>query len=196
MWNGWITCQSEWRLFIWTQVFLFRYKLLLKKMNRPLVNTFSYVFLCFLCLKMNPKPRAWTGKQVSKHGCRMGRFHQNNDAQLEFGWSPIRTRRNSDAASEMSCNWWCGGLGSVDQLEVQFILHNFHYIISWKINISLILLVQLFLIIIHLSSSFNIDATKSVSGKYSQRYCVPKWIQFTCSSWITTKIFLKYLQMY
>lgn len=56
-------------------------------------------------VQMNPKPRAWTGKQVSKHGYRMARFHQNDDAQSEFGWSPIRTRRNSDAASEMSCNW-------------------------------------------------------------------------------------------
>lgn len=63
------------------------------------------VFLCFLHFKMNPKPRAWTGKQASKHGYRMGRFHQNDDAQSEFGWSPIRTRRNSDTASEMSCNW-------------------------------------------------------------------------------------------
>lgn len=66
---------------------------------------FFVCYVCFLCLKMNPKPRAWTGKQVSKHGYRMGRFHQNDDAQSEFGWSPIRTRRNSDAASEMSCNW-------------------------------------------------------------------------------------------
>lgn len=54
-------------------------------------------------VQMNPKPRAWAGKQSSKH--RWGRFHQNEDAQSEYGWSPIRTRRNSDAASEMSCNW-------------------------------------------------------------------------------------------
>ncbi|TNM92367.1 hypothetical protein fugu_019379 [Takifugu bimaculatus] len=56
-------------------------------------------------VQMNPKPRAWTGKPISKHGYRTGRFHQTDDAQSEFGWSPIRTRRNSDAASEMSCNW-------------------------------------------------------------------------------------------
>ncbi|CAG12401.1 unnamed protein product [Tetraodon nigroviridis] len=56
-------------------------------------------------VQMNPKPRAWTGKQASKHGYRTGRFHLNEEAQSEFGWSPIRTRRNSDAASEMSCNW-------------------------------------------------------------------------------------------
>ncbi|KAM3600403.1 uncharacterized protein V6R79_022852 [Siganus canaliculatus] len=56
-------------------------------------------------VQMNPKPRAWAGKQSTKHGSRIGRFHQPEDAQSEFGWSPIRTRRNSDAASEMSCNW-------------------------------------------------------------------------------------------
>lgn len=55
---------------------------------------------------MNPKPRAWAGKQASKHGYRSGRLHQMDDALSEYGWSPIRTRRNSDAASEMSCNWW------------------------------------------------------------------------------------------
>ncbi|KAM7392762.1 hypothetical protein PAMA_007735 [Pampus argenteus] len=56
-------------------------------------------------VQMNPKPRVWAGKQGSKHGYRLGRLHQAEDAQSEFGWSPIRTRRNSDAASEMSCNW-------------------------------------------------------------------------------------------
>ncbi|TNN83230.1 hypothetical protein EYF80_006563 [Liparis tanakae] len=56
-------------------------------------------------VQMNPKSRAWAGKQSSKHGYRVGRLHQAEDAQSEFGWSPIRTRRNSDAASEMSCNW-------------------------------------------------------------------------------------------
>ncbi|KAM6900897.1 uncharacterized protein PEZ65_019104 isoform 1-T3 [Lycodopsis pacificus] len=56
-------------------------------------------------IQMNPKPRAWAGKQSSKHGYRLGRLHQADDAQSEFGWSPIHTRRNSDAASEMSCNW-------------------------------------------------------------------------------------------
>ncbi|KAG8010756.1 hypothetical protein GBF38_009953 [Nibea albiflora] len=56
-------------------------------------------------VQMNPKVRAWAGKQGSKHGYRLGRLHQAEDAQSEFGWSPIRTRRNSDAASEMSCNW-------------------------------------------------------------------------------------------
>ncbi|XP_029371411.1 endothelial differentiation-related factor 1 homolog isoform X1 [Echeneis naucrates] len=56
-------------------------------------------------VQMNPKPRAWAGKQGSKYGYRWARLHQADDAQSEFGWSPIRTRRNSDAASEMSCNW-------------------------------------------------------------------------------------------
>ncbi|KAF3686085.1 hypothetical protein EXN66_Car022545 [Channa argus] len=56
-------------------------------------------------VQMNPKPRGWTGKQGFKHGSRWGRLHQADDAQSEFGWSPIRTRRNSDAASELSCNW-------------------------------------------------------------------------------------------
>lgn len=56
-------------------------------------------------VQMNPKPRAWAGKQASKHGYRSGRLHQMDDALSEYGWSPIRTRRNSDAASEMSCNW-------------------------------------------------------------------------------------------
>lgn len=56
-------------------------------------------------IQMNPKPRAWAGKQGSKHSYRWGRLHPADDAMSEFGWSPIRTRRNSDAASEMSCNW-------------------------------------------------------------------------------------------
>ncbi|XP_077353956.1 uncharacterized protein LOC144002525 [Festucalex cinctus] len=56
-------------------------------------------------VQMNPKPRAWSGRQASKHGYRRGRAHQDDDAQSEICWSPIRTRRNSDAASEMSCNW-------------------------------------------------------------------------------------------
>ncbi|XP_078127799.1 uncharacterized protein LOC144531508 [Sander vitreus] len=56
-------------------------------------------------VQMNPKPRAWTGKQGSKHGYRLGRLHRAEDIQSEIGWSPIRTRRNSDAASEMSCYW-------------------------------------------------------------------------------------------
>lgn len=56
-------------------------------------------------VQMNPKPRTWTAKQGSRQGYRWGRLHQADDALSEFGWSPIRTRRNSDAASEMSCNW-------------------------------------------------------------------------------------------
>ncbi|XP_078144254.1 uncharacterized protein LOC144542303 [Centroberyx gerrardi] len=56
-------------------------------------------------VQMNPKPRAWGGKQGSKHGYRWGRLHPAEDAQSEFGWSPVRTRRDSDAASEMSCTW-------------------------------------------------------------------------------------------
>lgn len=52
-------------------------------------------------VQMSPKPRVWTGKHGSKYSFRRG--HDN--VLSEYGWSPIRTRRNSDAASEMSCNW-------------------------------------------------------------------------------------------
>ncbi|KAM8872360.1 uncharacterized protein ACB058_004344 [Synchiropus picturatus] len=54
-------------------------------------------------VQMNPKPRAWSGRPGSRH--HMGRRHLLDDAQSELGWSPVRTRRNSNAASEMSCNW-------------------------------------------------------------------------------------------
>ncbi|KAM6985724.1 uncharacterized protein FYW47_008017 [Aplochiton taeniatus] len=56
-------------------------------------------------VQMNPKPRTWGVKQGSRHGSRWGRPSLVEDAQSEYGWSPIRTRRNSDAASEMSCAW-------------------------------------------------------------------------------------------
>ncbi|KAI1905072.1 hypothetical protein AGOR_G00012170 [Albula goreensis] len=56
-------------------------------------------------VQMNPKPRAWGGKQGYRRSARWGRPCQADDAQSEFGWSPVRTRRNSDAASEMSCAW-------------------------------------------------------------------------------------------
>ncbi|KAG7476431.1 hypothetical protein MATL_G00082860 [Megalops atlanticus] len=56
-------------------------------------------------VQMNPKPRTWGGKQGSRRLARWGRPHLADDAQSEFGWSPVRTRRNSDAASEMSCAW-------------------------------------------------------------------------------------------
>lgn len=56
-------------------------------------------------VQMNPKRGSWTGKRSSKHSYRWGRSHQKNDTMSEVGWSPIHTRRNSDAASEMSCNW-------------------------------------------------------------------------------------------
>ncbi|KAL6096802.1 uncharacterized protein ACO6RY_06039 [Pungitius sinensis] len=56
-------------------------------------------------VQMNPKPRTWTGKRSSKYGYRYGRLQQGEDAQSEYGWSPVRARANSDAASEMSCNW-------------------------------------------------------------------------------------------
>ncbi|KAI4897535.1 hypothetical protein NFI96_010534 [Prochilodus magdalenae] len=57
-------------------------------------------------VQMNAKPRTWRGKQQSfRSSARWGRGHVANDAQSEFGWSPVRTRRNSDAASEMSCAW-------------------------------------------------------------------------------------------
>ncbi|KAL6463941.1 hypothetical protein MHYP_G00283320, partial [Metynnis hypsauchen] len=57
-------------------------------------------------VQMNAKPRTWRGKQQSfRSSARWGRGQVANDAQSEFGWSPVRTRRNSDAASEMSCAW-------------------------------------------------------------------------------------------
>ncbi|KAJ8408701.1 hypothetical protein AAFF_G00253360 [Aldrovandia affinis] len=56
-------------------------------------------------VQMNPKPRTWGGKQGPRRSARWGRPHLGDDAQSEFGWSPVRTRRNSDAASEMSCAW-------------------------------------------------------------------------------------------
>ncbi|KAI9524664.1 hypothetical protein NQZ68_016673 [Dissostichus eleginoides] len=56
-------------------------------------------------IQMNTKPRLWAGKQGSKQSYRLGRLHKAEDVQSEFGWSPIHTRRNSNAASEMSCNW-------------------------------------------------------------------------------------------
>uniref|UniRef100_A0A087XX90 Uncharacterized protein n=1 Tax=Poecilia formosa TaxID=48698 RepID=A0A087XX90_POEFO len=55
-------------------------------------------------VQMNPKPRAWTSRRGSRQSFRLGR-QQADDALSEFGWSPVRMRRNSDAASEMSCNW-------------------------------------------------------------------------------------------
>ncbi|MEQ2215375.1 hypothetical protein XENOCAPTIV_000259 [Xenoophorus captivus] len=56
-------------------------------------------------VQMNPKPRAWTSRRGSRQSFRLGRLQQADDALSEFGWSPFRMRRNSDAASEMSCNW-------------------------------------------------------------------------------------------
>ncbi|KAK1787699.1 hypothetical protein P4O66_016192 [Electrophorus voltai] len=57
-------------------------------------------------VQMNSKPRLWRGKnQGLRSSSRWGRGPQTDDAQSEIGWSPIRTRRNSDAASEMSCAW-------------------------------------------------------------------------------------------
>ncbi|MCJ8748398.1 hypothetical protein PDJAM_G00164360 [Pangasius djambal] len=57
-------------------------------------------------VQMNSKPRVFRGKQRSfRNPSHPGRGHLVDDAQSEFGWSPIRMRRNSDAASEMSCAW-------------------------------------------------------------------------------------------
>ncbi|XP_077478570.1 uncharacterized protein LOC144090712 [Stigmatopora argus] len=53
-------------------------------------------------VQMNPTPRAWSGRQASK---RWGHLHSADDAQSEICQLPARARRNSDAASEMSCNW-------------------------------------------------------------------------------------------
>ncbi|XP_011479894.1 uncharacterized protein LOC105355212 [Oryzias latipes] len=62
------------------------------------VNTTVFV-------QMNPKPRTWSARPGSRRGSHWGRPHHRDDALSEFGWSPIYTRRNSDAASEVSCNW-------------------------------------------------------------------------------------------
>lgn len=56
-------------------------------------------------VQMNTKPRSWKGKQGHRQSSCWGRSHLADDAQSEYGWSPMRTRRNSDAASEMSCAW-------------------------------------------------------------------------------------------
>ncbi|KAK9973946.1 hypothetical protein ABG768_022060 [Culter alburnus] len=57
-------------------------------------------------VQMNAKPRSFRGKQQGRrNSARWGRSHVTDDAQSEYGWSPVRTRRNSDAASEMSCAW-------------------------------------------------------------------------------------------
>ncbi|KAM9440561.1 uncharacterized protein Hap1MRO34_025802 [Clarias gariepinus] len=57
-------------------------------------------------VQMNSRPRVFRGKQQSfRNASHQGRGHILDDAQSEFGWSPIRMRRSSDAASEMSCAW-------------------------------------------------------------------------------------------
>ncbi|CAM4533827.1 unnamed protein product [Leuciscus chuanchicus] len=57
-------------------------------------------------VQMNAKPRSFRGKQQGLRGsAHWGRSHVTDDVQSEYGWSPVRTRRNSDAASEMSCAW-------------------------------------------------------------------------------------------
>ncbi|KPP73574.1 hypothetical protein Z043_107326 [Scleropages formosus] len=58
-------------------------------------------------VQMNTKPRTWGSKQGSRRSAHVGPLQPapGDDAQSEFGWSPVRTRRSSDAASEMSCAW-------------------------------------------------------------------------------------------
>ncbi|XP_041095045.1 uncharacterized protein LOC121307038 isoform X3 [Polyodon spathula] len=56
-------------------------------------------------IQMNTKPRSWKTKQTSKRYNRWPKPLLGDDVQSELGWSPVRTRRNSDAASEMSCAW-------------------------------------------------------------------------------------------
>ncbi|KAG1957675.1 hypothetical protein F2P79_007624 [Pimephales promelas] len=57
-------------------------------------------------VQMNAKPRSFRGKPLGLRGsAHWGRSHVTGDVQSEHGWSPVRTRRNSDAASEMSCAW-------------------------------------------------------------------------------------------
>ncbi|KAJ3605473.1 hypothetical protein NHX12_027519 [Muraenolepis orangiensis] len=56
--------------------------------------------------QMNPKPRTWGGgKQGSRSYPHRGRGHLADDAQSETGWAPMRSRRDSDAASEASYHW-------------------------------------------------------------------------------------------
>ena len=110
--------------------------------------------LCFICFQMNPKPRAWAVKQGTKHGYRWGRFHQAEDAQSEFGWSPIRTRRNSDAASEMSCNWWSGGPPPKGWQEAKS-LYTFHFLL-WHLH-------SLSCIILHLMYNYTYSSMPCIS---------------------------------
>ncbi|XP_078406297.1 uncharacterized protein LOC144685547 [Cetorhinus maximus] len=56
-------------------------------------------------VQMNTKPRIWNNKQSSKRYSRWPKSMYTDDTRSEVGWSPVRTRRNSDAASEMSCAW-------------------------------------------------------------------------------------------
>ncbi|XP_039618649.1 uncharacterized protein LOC120535117 [Polypterus senegalus] len=56
-------------------------------------------------VQMNTKPRTWKRKQHGKQHHNWQRPLAAGDALTEFGWSPVHTRRNSDAASEMSCAW-------------------------------------------------------------------------------------------
>lgn len=57
-------------------------------------------------VQMNAKPRSFRVKEQGLRSTgRWGRCHVTDDAQSAYGWSPVRTRRNSDAASEMSCAW-------------------------------------------------------------------------------------------
>ncbi|XP_014341662.1 uncharacterized protein LOC106702816 isoform X1 [Latimeria chalumnae] len=56
-------------------------------------------------LQMNTKLRIWNPKHSTGRYSRWARPGYTDDARSEAGWSPVRTRRNSDAASEMSCAW-------------------------------------------------------------------------------------------
>ncbi|KAA0716226.1 hypothetical protein E1301_Tti022873 [Triplophysa tibetana] len=57
-------------------------------------------------VQMSVKPRSFKGKQQAlRNTPRWGQARLTDDAQSEYGWSPVRSRRNSDAASEMSCAW-------------------------------------------------------------------------------------------
>lgn len=55
--------------------------------------------------QMNPKPRVWGEKPGSRQYHHRGQNHLADDAQSEMGWPSMRGRHDSDAASEMSCNW-------------------------------------------------------------------------------------------
>ncbi|KAM4662636.1 uncharacterized protein O3C94_011080 [Discoglossus pictus] len=58
-----------------------------------------------LFLQMNTKPKLWGNKRGAKKYQHAPRPQFCDDTQSELGWNPLRPRRNSDTASELSCAW-------------------------------------------------------------------------------------------